>query len=363
MTTRKSTKKSRVNRLQTSLMNFIRSPKKILAGIAIFIAAIIGLIGASNLIDYSFKEVPNPNYGVSFSKKYSEELGLDWKANYTALLDDLKIRNYRLMSYWDVGEPKQGTYDFKDLDWQMDEAHKRGAKVSLGLGLRQPRWPECHRPSWLSALDKEQQEAALINYLSVVVNRYKNHPALLSYQLENEAVNTWFGECTAADIDKERLAREYNHVASLDQNHPIWMSLSDQHGLPLGEPTPDQYGYSVYRVVWNDKTKPFEFYLTYPTPVWYHKLRALWIKTFKHRDIFVHELQLEPWGPVGTKDLSIEEQERSMDTDQLSENIQFARKIGARDIYTWGGEWWYWRKTTQSDPTIWEHVRSELNRE
>lgn len=329
---------------------------------AIFISVLFGIYATSEIIDASFKEVPNPNYGVSFSKKYADELGVNWKENYTALLDDLKFRDFRLMSYWDVGEPEKGKYEFADLDWQMDEAHKRGAKVSLGLGLRQPRWPECHRPHWLSTLDKAQQEEALFDYIEVVVKRYKTHPALLSYQLENEAVNSWFGECTAADIDKERLEREYAHVKKLDSEHPVWMSLSDQHGLPLGEPTPDKYGYSVYRVVWNDKSGPFEFYLTYPTPVWYHKMRAWWIKTFKHRDIFVHELQLEPWGPTATRDLSLEEQNRSMNKKQLSENVEFARKIGAPDIYTWGGEWWYWRKTVHHDPTIWEHIRFELNR-
>jgi hypothetical protein len=320
------------------------------------------LWGVNTLIDRTFPVTKNPVYGVSFSVKYAQELGVDWQANFIALLDDLKIRNYRLMSYWDSIEPERGKYDFTDLDWQMNEAAKRGAKVSLAIGMRQPRWPECYKPSWYGSLSKAEQDQALMEYLKSVVKHYDHHPALLSYQLENEAVNNWFGTCTKADIDKQRLDKEYNYVKRLDPDHPIWMSLSDQHGLPIGQPTPDKYGYSVYRVVWNNKTGPLKFYMTYPTPVWYHRLRALWIKTFKHRDIFVHELQVEPWGPAGTKDLSIKEQNRSMDSTQIRENFHFAKQIGTPEIYTWGGEWWYWRKTTLNDPSIWEAVRTELNR-
>lgn len=314
-------------------------------------------------IEAAIPPVKNPVFGVSFSTKYAEELGLDWQETYTALLDDLEIRNYRLMSYWDDTEPKQGSYEFADLDWQMDEAAKRGATVSLSLGLRQPRWPECHRPDWYPKLPREEQDKALFKFLETVVNRYKSHPALISYQLENEAVNSWFGTCTDKDIDTVRLQKEFDYVKSLDSMHPVWMSLSDQHGLPVNGPVPDKYGYSVYRIVWNDKTAPFKFYLTYPTPVWYHRSRALWISAFKDRDIFIHELQLEPWAPEATVNVSIEEQDKSMDVKQMEENVLFARKIGRNEIYTWGGEWWYWRKTTLNDPTIWEKARELLRTE
>lgn len=331
----------------------------------ILVYALISLIVLVTIhlsLEASFSEVKNPNYGVSFSVKYANELGVDWKANFTALLDDMKIRNYRLMSYWDMVEPEQGKFNFSELDWQMDEAAKRGAKVSLAVGMRQPRWPECHKPIWVGQMGRAERDNAIIAFNTAVVQRYKNHPALSSYQLENEAVNSWFGECTPDDIDQKRLVREFDAIKQIDQKHPIYMSLSDQHGLPLNKPVPDKYGYSVYRIVWNDKTGPFKFYVTYPTPVWYHRLRALWIKTFKHRDVFIHELQIEPWGPVATVQLSIEEQNRSMGEKQIKENVRFARKIGKQDIYTWGGEWWYWRKTKLNDPTLWETVRTELNR-
>jgi hypothetical protein len=117
----------------------------------------------------------------------------------------------------------------------------------------------------------------------------------------------------------------------------------------------------VYRKVWNGLT-PVKFYTTYPTPVWYHRLRKEIIERTKHRPVFIHELQMEPWGPNATQDLSISEQDKSMSIDQIHKNFEFGRKIGSKEIYTWGGEWWYWRKTNLNDSGPWEAVRSELRK-
>lgn len=328
------------------------------------VVILLVLFSVHKIVSWSISEVKNPQFGVSFSVKYARELGVNWQENFVALLDDMQIRHFRLMSYWDDMEPERGTYNFTDLDWQMDEAAKRGAKVSLAIGMRQPRWPECHKPVWYQNLStKQEKDQAIVDFTKTVVRRYQNHPALQSYQLENEAVNSWFGECTPEDIDQKRLETQFAAVKAIDKQHPLYMSLSDQHGLPLGKPVPDEYGFSVYRIVWNDKTGPFKFYVTYPTPVWYHRLRAWWIKTFKNREVFIHELQIEPWGPVATVDLPIKEQNRSMGPKQIKENVRFARKIGKPEIYTWGGEWWYWRKTVLNDSSVWDTVKSEFNRE
>ena len=184
-----------------------------------------------------FPPVKDPIIGVSFSEKRSKELGLDWQANYTALLDDMDITAFRLMSYWDLHEKNRGEYDFTTLDWQINEASKRGATVSLALGLRQPRWPECHQPTWANDLDGGAWKAAMYQYIETVVNRYENNPTVINWQLENEGVNEWFGLC--GKPDRVRLHEEYNLVDRLSDK-PIWMSLSDQHGYPVTTPTPDK---------------------------------------------------------------------------------------------------------------------------
>lgn len=306
-----------------------------------------------------FPEVENPNYGVSFSAKRAKELGLDPHANLTALLSDMGIKNYRLMSYWDDIESTRGTFDFSELDWEINEIAKYGGTVSLSIGLRQPRWPECHEPSWAYELKGDAWKQALYAFMEIVVKRYEKNGTVISWQLENEAVNNWFGTCDAPD--RVRLNEEFNLVREWSKKQ-IWMSLSDQHGYPINPPTPDRFGYSVYRWVWNDKFPPTGTYLIYPTPVWYHRLRATIIKAYTGKDIFIHELQLEPWGPEDTKNLSVEEQNKSMSLQQIHDSLSFAREIGAKDIYTWGGEWWYWRKVN-GDPSVWNTVKGELNTE
>ena len=322
---------------------------------------LITVFVSHSVVEQLWRPVAQPEYGVSFSADYARELGVDWRANFTALLDDLAIKNYRLMSYWDRIEPSAGRYVFDELDWQMDAVATRGGSVSLAIGLRQPRWPECRQPDWAAQLGENSGlwTAALNRYITAVVERYRDHPALKSYQLENEAKNKWFGSCKGA-APSDRLQQEFELVKRLDDTHPVTMSLSDQHGLPLGQPIPDAYGFSVYRKVWNTQVPGLGFYLYYPTPLWYHRARKVLIERVKDRPIFIHELQAEPWCPVATKDCSIDEQNRSMSVEQLRANIDFARKIGAARIDLWGGEWWYWRKVHFGDASVWEAVRSEL---
>ncbi len=343
--------KEHLRRLRRQLnRRFIRWPAMaLLVLMAVSLATVV-------LNPVLFPPVKNYNFGVSFSKERSEQLGLDWRANYLALLDDLQIRRFRLMSYWSSFEPVRGQMNFSDLDWMMDQAASRGAKVTLVIGLRQPRWPECFQPAWAESLNGNAWKQALYAYMETVVKRYENHPALQSWQLENEALNNWFGTCLPPD--RQRLMEEFNLVRNISKK-PIWMSLSDQHGLPLGQPVPDAYGFSIYRYVYNDKLIPG--YVWYPTPLWYHRLRAALIKLLHPKaKLYVHELQLEPWGPVDTSRLSVAEQNRTMSYDQIHLNITFARQLGFKDIYTWGGEWWYWRKVKFGDNAVWEAVRREV---
>ena len=41
-------------------------------------------------------------YGVTYSVFRSNELGLDWKHVYDALIDDLKVRKFRFVAHWDL---------------------------------------------------------------------------------------------------------------------------------------------------------------------------------------------------------------------------------------------------------------------
>ena len=76
-------------------------------------------------------QVKEITWGVNFSQKHTKNLGLDWRETFLALLDDLEVRNFKIAVHWDDIEPKENKFYFDDLDWQIEEAEKRGAKVFL----------------------------------------------------------------------------------------------------------------------------------------------------------------------------------------------------------------------------------------
>ena len=338
-----------------SLKQFRSEHPRIFVVIVIFLALIIAWPLAA-WASWTFSPAKEKyTFGASFSVPQSEAFGNDWKANYTALLDDMGVRSFRLMSYWNRYEPTRGQIDLSELDWQMNEAAKRGAKVSLAIGLRQPRWPECHEPKWSLELNKDEWKQALYAYMEIVVKRYKDHPALENFQLENESQAWYFGDCREQP-EPARVREEFGLVRSWTDK-PIWMSLSDQYGPPIGYPAADAYGYSLYTKVYNNLLPGT--YINPSPPVWFHQARGAIIKTAKDKPLFLHELQLEPWGSKFIASMTIPEQQETMNPERIHYNLEFARKLDVDHVYTWGSEWWYWSQS-HGQPEIWQTVKAEV---
>ena len=294
--------------------------------------------------------------GTTFVPDYARSYGLDPKETLEAIFSELGMRQVRLVSYWKAIEPTPGTYDFSELDWQFALANKYDVQVSLAIGLRQPRWPECHEPAWVSFADK-QWEPKLYQYMQAVVDRYKNNPALSTYELENEFFMSVFGECK--DFNRDRLIYEYSLVKQWDPNHPVIVSRSNNWiGLPLGQPRPDKFGISVYKRVW-DKTLT-KRYFEYPLPAWFYAALAGGGELLSGKDMIIHELQAEPWPPTGIKEASVEEQFKSLNPSRLKDRIDYGIGTGMRTIDLWGAEWWYWVKIKKNDPSIWNVVKEAV---
>ncbi len=49
-------------------------------------------------------EAKEITWGVNFSQKHAELLGLDWKETYAALIDDLGVKNLKVAAQWDLLE-------------------------------------------------------------------------------------------------------------------------------------------------------------------------------------------------------------------------------------------------------------------
>lgn len=298
--------------------------------------------------------------GASFIPEYARQLGVSPKSTLDAMIGDLGIRHFRFVSYWNDIEPKQGHYNFSELDWEFQKAEAAHAKVSLAIGLRQPRWPECHVPSWAKNEPESVWEPQLKTFMQVVINRYKNSPALESYQLENEYLLKVFGECT--NFDRNRLIDEFNFVKKVDPNHTVIIARSNNAlGLPLGKPTPDEFGVSVYKRVW----VPWPFvhrYVEYPFPAWFYAFLAGGGEIVTGKNLVIHELQAEPWPPYGA-DLtktSVEEQNKSLDAKRLQGRFTYGEATGMKQIDLWGAEFWYYRKEKLYDPSLWNVAKQEF---
>lgn len=308
---------------------------------------------------YIFQNRDKPyQLGTTFISHYAKDLGVDPQTTLRAILTDLQPTQLRLVSYWDTIESTQGAYDFSDLDWQMKMAEQYNTKVSLALGLRQPRWPECHMPKWALEQPKTQWYPALKQFMTATINRYKDSPVLQSYQLENEYFLSVFGECK--DFDRQRLIEEAALVKELDQKHTLIISRSNNAiGFPMNEPTPDEYGVSVYKRVW-DKTLT-KRYFEYPFPPWFYGFLAGGGKIITGKDMIIHELQAEAWTPDGydIKTAPTEELYKSMNPKRLADRFTYAKDSGIKHIDLWGAEWWYAMKVKRNEPGLWNTAKAE----
>ncbi len=303
-------------------------------------------------------EPKNILWGVNFSQKHTENLKLDWKKTYLALIEDLGVKDIKLSVPWDWVENEKDGYFFDDVDWQIKEAEKHEAKVIMSIGMKTSRWPECHIPGWAKDLPKEERENEVLKYLQEMVLRYSASNAIIFWQVENEPFFP-FGECP--ETDEKFLQKEIELVKSLDpQKRPIIISDTGEFSLWLkAAKFGDIVGTTMYKKVWS---KELGVYLYAPFPPLFYWLKVQLIKTVFNKEVQCVELQVEPWGPVLLYDLSLEEQKKTMDLECFKKNIEFAKKTGLDTFYLWGAEWWYQMKEKYNQPEIWDEAKKLFKR-
>jgi hypothetical protein len=296
----------------------------------------------------------NQEQGVTFAWPHARGIGLDWQKAYLAILDDLDVKHLRLSAYWNELEPEEDKYDFRALDWQMDEAEKHGAKVVLAVGRKVPRWPECHVPEWATPLDEEAQQEKVLDMVELVVRRYESHPALEMWQMENEPVLD-FGVCPPFDrafYEKElALVRRLSDkpVLVTDSGELNWWLDVSQYG--------DTVGTTMYRTVHSQRTDEL-FHYDYIFPAWLYRAKARLVKLVRGKDVLIAELQGEPWAKVPFTQVPDDERERNLSVERLEEVHDFAVRTQLPRAYWWGVEFWYWEREVKGNPGYWDAARA-----
>ncbi|TSC75397.1 MAG: Uncharacterized protein G01um101433_894 [Parcubacteria group bacterium Gr01-1014_33] len=286
--------------------------KKILATFLI-IAGLVWL----GLVEYA-REIPVDTvrpitWGVTFSSKFSRALGLDWQKNFEAIVTELHPKKIRLVAYWDEIEKTRGEFDFSELDWQIQKSQEANIPVILAVGMKMPRWPECHIPAWAREIPIQTTEAKppygglasvtleehLRDYIKVVINRYKNHPALAVWQIENEPFLR-FGKCV--ERGENFLQKEIALVKSLDPSHPILVTDSGEFGLWYRAiRAGDIFGTTMYRKVYPPSVGRWTGIFQYPLSPAFFRFKTKLLRLIageQDKKFIVIELQGEPWGSV-----------------------------------------------------------------
>ncbi len=294
-------------------------------------------------------------YGMSFNTLYARELGLDWKETYDAILNDLGVRHLRLAAHWPMVEPTPGVYNFEEMDYQVKRAEEVGAAVVFAVGRRLPRWPECHVPSWLEGMSKEEREAKQLLYMETVVKRYKDSPAVTVWQVENEPFLEVFAFEHCGELDTTFLDKEIELVRRLDGTRPILVTDSGNLGTWQGAfSRGDMFGTSVYVHFWNPELGQFRTFL----PPWFYRVKDNALKLiYGDKETVLIELSAEPWLLEPVVAVPLETQFSRMNLEKFEDILSYAKETHYERQYLWGAEWWYWLKL-QNRPEMWDRGKS-----
>lgn len=304
-------------------------------------------IAASMIIFFVMLRPGAQELGITFSSKYAEDLGMDPIETFTAIVSDLGVRNIRFSVYWTDIEQKQGVLDFSKLDAYMAIAEKYNVDVTLAIGMKVPRWPECYIPSFVDTGPGASLNSSLYRYMQALVGHAKNYPALKQWQIENEPLFP-YGNCPEPSLI--RLKNEVALVRGLDTAHPVMLTVSGEQEpwLDLAS-LADTIGVSVYRFAYNNALGP----VTFPHPAAYYRIHSMITGLFAD-EVIISELQMEPWftgSPQIPASVGV-----PFTTKEFSEHLNFAKRTGIRKVLLWGAEWWYYEKL-QGNDSLWITAR------
>ncbi|ARV08165.1 hypothetical protein BTO05_00360 [Winogradskyella sp. PC-19] len=159
-------------------------------------------------------------------------------ANYDNYFKELKVLGVNTIRTWATGDNSLKL---------LDNAHANGIKVMMGIWMRHGRPGMEDDDSFNYLKDTKGKEAMYDNAIKVV-NRYKNHPAILTWGIGNEVYLNIGTEEEKLAYSK-LLERICSQIKELDPNHPVTSVEAWTFGMDWWEkhvPSIDIYGLNSY---------------------------------------------------------------------------------------------------------------------
>ncbi len=300
------------------------------------------------------RTMPLPLLGVNFSPRQAKWLGLDADETFSALLNDLRVRFFRLSLYWDEIQPEPTRYDFSRVQQMLEWAEYRGARVLLTVGLKAQRHPEFFPPAWLvrdgspphGARIREQPrlKAHLLLMLERAVAMLADFSCIDSWQVENEPFLPAAGRTVGWTFDRKTLRKEIGAVRGSDpRNRPIVINHSSNTIFEPGWLTALRMGDVLAQDVYTRKPSsgrqvrygnPFALGPFGPGLLLQSALARRTGKRF-----WITELQAEPWEPEPIPVLRPDEI-GSISPERMQSNLALVSRTRPERVYFWGAEWW-----------------------
>jgi len=183
-----------------------------------------------------------------------------------------------------------------------------------------------------------------------VVERYKNSPAVVTWQVENEPFLEVFAFEHCGEHDVALLEKEIALVKKLDPSRPILVTDSGNLGTWRGAYSRgDMFGTSVYVHFWNPELGQFRTVL----PPWIYRVKDnLMGVLYGDKPTVLIELSAEPWLLEPIVQVPLDIQFTRMNLEKFEDILEYAEKTHFEEQYLWGAEWWYWLKL-QDKPEMW----------
>jgi hypothetical protein len=313
--------------------------------------------------------------GISFRPLQADALGLDAQATLRILLS-YPFQLVRLGAYWNRIEPEAGRFHPDELDRQVDAAERAGKQIILSVGaVKTFGYPEFFVPA--HHLRRPLREGALVEpaahrpllaaataFVARIVERYRDRPAVVAWQVEHEAVDPLGMEHSwrlAAGFVRE----EVDAVRAADPTRPIvmngflptslpvrlqqWWRTRDQgDSLSVAQRLADVVGIDYYPRHALVSVGARTVYLDGSRSPWHRRRRqqlVAWADG-RGRQLMICEGQAEPWETATTPPNPDAGGMYSCLPEQVIENynecMRWSRQ-GAFHLYAylfWGAEYW-----------------------